>query len=85
MTKQEKKENPLAGLRVIGTVTMIPMVMVAGLMVGYFFGSWVDKTWQTGYWGKIILSFLGVVAGFKQTVRLIREVMKENNGNTKST
>ena len=79
--KREKNERPLRGLRQVGLLTGIPMVMVAGLLVGFFFGSWIDKTFNASPWGKIILSTLGVIAGFKQTVNLIQEVTKENENN----
>jgi len=57
---------------------MIPMVMVAGLLVGYFAGHLVDQWLSTDPWGKLVLSLLGVIAGFKQTVRLIRETTKQD-------
>ncbi len=83
--KQEKNEGLFGGLRDIGILTMIPMVLVAGLIVGYLFGSWVDKTFGLNPWGKVVLSVLGIIAGVKQTIRLIRETTKENGGSAQST
>ena len=79
MNKQENNQRPLRGLRNIGLLTMIPMVMVAGLIVGYIFGNLLDHYFKTEPWGKVILSILGVVAGIKQTIELIKDVSKENN------
>lgn len=77
-SKGNRAERPAQNLRNIGRMTMIPMVMVAGLLVGCFFGIWVDRTFGWDPWGKLSLSLLGVIAGFRQTVRLIQQSMKEN-------
>ena len=65
-------------MRTVGLLTTIPMVMVAGLIVGYLFGNWVDKAFGWNPWGKVVLSILGIIAGIKQTIRLIRDATKEN-------
>ncbi len=57
---------------------MIPTVMVAGLVVGYFFGEWIDRSFQVSPWGKSIMSVLGIAAGIKQTIRLIQESTEDN-------
>lgn len=95
--KSDKNERPLGGLRSpaadhqprdssgglrqVGLLTGIPMVMVAGLLVGYFFGSWVDKFFHISPWGQVIFSILGIVAGFKQVFSLIEQANKENENN----
>ena len=78
MNKEIRKENPFRGLRNVGLLTMIPTVMAAGLVVGYFFGEWIDRSFKVSPWGKMILSVLGIAAGIKQTIRLIQESTKEN-------
>ena len=76
--KQDKNESPLRGLRQAGILTGIPMVMVAGLLVGYFFGSWIDKSFNVNPWGKTLFSILGIIAGIKQTIRLIKDTTKDD-------
>ena len=79
MTKHDQKgEEKYQSIRNVGLVTMIPMALVSGLVVGYFFGNWIDNHFRTNPWGKIILSVLGVIAGIKQTVNLIQEATKED-------
>ena len=75
---KEGGENRFSGIRSIGLLTMIPTVMVAGLLVGYFFGKLADRIFKVSPWGTIVLSVLGVTAGFKQTIRLIQEAGREN-------
>jgi len=76
--KQNENEPPFRGLRQVSLLTTIPMVMVGGLLVGYFFGNWIDRFFKCSPWGKVTLSILGIIAGFKQTIRLIQEATKEN-------
>ena len=77
MENKPERNESFERFRAIGLLTTIPMVMVAGLLVGYFFGSWIDKVFHVSPWGKIVLSILGVIAGFKQTIRLIQEATAE--------
>ena len=76
--KENKNDHPLRGLRQASLLTGIPMVMVAGLLVGFFFGSWIDKSFNVSPWGKILLSVLGIIAGIKQTINLIKETTKDS-------
>lgn len=75
----QQNDNGMRGMRTVGLVTLIPMVMLAGLLVGYYFGNWIDGRFGTSPWGKIVLSILGTVAGIKQTIGLIQEVIRDSN------
>ena len=83
--KKSGNGSSVNGLRDIGLLTMIPMVMVAGLVVGYFFGNWVDQKFQTSPWGKVVLCILGIIAGVRQTIDLIRKSIKESDKPTDKT
>ncbi len=64
-------------VRQIGLVTTIPMIFVAGPLVGYWIGEWVDRSFGSDPWGKIVLSILGFVASIKQVTTVIRRWIKE--------
>ena len=83
MIAAKKTEGSLKNLRTIGILTTIPMVMVAGLLVGYFAGNWIDGKFHVSPWGKLVVSLLGVIAGFKQTIRLIKDAMNEPDDSKK--
>ena len=72
-------------VRQIGAVTTIPMLLVAGLIVGFLLGSWIDNKYASDPWAKTILSLLGFAAGVKQSIDIIRnwirETEKENGQN----
>lgn len=53
------------------------MVLAAGPLAGYGIGYWLDGRFGTDPWGKVLLSLLGLAAGFKQVVEIIRRSSKE--------
>ena len=64
-------------IRQVGTVTTIPMIFVAGPLVGYWLGQWIDRGFGTDPWGKVMGSILGFGASLKQVVTIIRDWIKE--------
>ena len=64
-------------VRQIGTVTTIPMIFIAGPLVGYWIGQWIDVRFGVDPWGKVVISFLGFVASLKQVITIIQRWIKE--------
>lgn len=58
-------------------MTTIPMILVAGPLVGFWIGQWGDELFGTDPWGKVVVSLLGFVASGKQVVTIIQQGMKE--------
>ncbi len=56
----------------IGTYTLIPSLMVAGPVVGYFLGRLVEKFASIEPWGAVGGMLLGVVAGFREVILLLK-------------
>jgi F0F1-type ATP synthase assembly protein I len=74
----DKPENRQKGYRQIALATTIPLIMVAALFVGYFIGNYLDKLFGTDKIMTLIFLLLGLGAGGVETVRLIKEIMKED-------
>lgn len=55
----------------IGTYTLIPSLMVAGPVVGYFVGRGIEKYVGGEPWGAVIGMLFGVVAAFRQVFLLL--------------
>ncbi len=55
----------------IGTYTLIPMMMLAGPIVGYGLGWVVEKQWGGAPWTSAGCLLLGVVAAFRQIFLLL--------------
>ncbi len=54
------------------------MIMVAAPAVGYFIGSYLDRVFGTSGIMMLIFLLLGLGAGGLETVRLIKEITKED-------
>lgn len=65
--------------RQVGLITTIPMIFVAGPLVGYAIGSWIDKHYAVGSWGTIFFSLFGFVASIKQVIVIIKQLNKEQS------
>lgn len=74
----EKPENRQKGFRQIALATTIPLIMVAAPAVGYFIGVYLDKLFGTSGVMMLIFLLLGLAAGGLETVRLIKEITKED-------
>jgi len=55
-------------------LTAIPMVLLAGPIVGYGAGYFFDRWFATDPWGMVVFSLMGIVSGVRETMRLIRRV-----------
>lgn len=69
-------------VRQIGAVTTIPMLLVAGILVGFWMGSWIDQKFSWDPWGKTVLALLGFGAGVKQSIQIIKNWIKESENET---
>lgn len=65
---------------ILGLATTIPMVLLAGPLVGYGLGWWVDRRWPAlAPWGSGVGVILGLIAGGRQAWQLIRRIQASNH------
>lgn len=62
----------LAGLRQIALLTTIPAILMVGPVLGWWFGSYLDRRFGTAPYLMITFLALGFVASGKETWRLIK-------------
>ena len=55
---------------------MIPMLMMAGPVVGFFAGQWLDNKFGLQPWGQLIGLALGLAAGFHESYLIIKRLKK---------
>lgn len=55
------------------------MMFVAGPLIGFLAGDWIDRKWGVDPWGKTILCLLGFVASVRQVIQSIKTITKNSN------
>ena len=68
----ESHDSKYDGFRKIALLTGIPLVLMGGVMVGYFLGDWMDRYFLTDPWFTIGLTGIGTIAGVRETIGLIK-------------
>ncbi len=76
----EEKEKKREYIRFLGVASTIGINMVVTTFVGFSLGYWViDKYLDTRPWFTVILTFLGIVAGFRYLFRIAQKANERNN------
>jgi len=65
----------------IGSFTLIPMLMLAGPIVGYGLGYLLEKQWGGAPWTGVIGLLLGVAASFRQIFIILAKKTKDDKRN----
>lgn len=65
----------------IGSFTLIPMMMLAGPIVGYGLGYILEKQWGGAPWTGVIGLLAGVVAAFRQIIIILTKKSEDDKRN----
>ncbi len=71
------KDAVSSQLKQLGSLTTIPIILLAGPAVGYFMGGWLDLKFRVYPWFTIILIILGFIASGREVFRLLQEISKD--------
>jgi ATP synthase protein I len=64
--------NPESPLRALGTVGSVGFAFVIAVVLGWWFGSTLDRWFDTAPWLTFLFFFLGLVAGALNVFRTFR-------------
>jgi len=65
--------------RFVGVASTVGINLVASTFVGFALGYWVlDKYLNTAPWFTIVLTFLGIIAGFRYLFRIAKKAGEKN-------
>lgn len=64
--------------RQIGTLAGIPAMLIAGALVGFFIGQWLDRRLDTAPWLQLVFFFLGMGAAIRNIALLLKQVQKDS-------
>ena len=73
LIKKNDSKTPLR-FRQIGELTMVPFYLAGGPLVGWWIGGWTDQKFGTGPYLRAGLMVLGLLAGARETWRIVRQV-----------
>ncbi len=59
-------------MRQIGLLTSLPFIMVAGPLVGYFIGEWLDRKLDTSPYLTVVLIVMGFISSGREVYKLIK-------------
>jgi len=80
------KENPLAEsnskefyklIKQVGTLTLIPSLMVTGPLAGFFLGKWLDKKFGMSPGFMYVWIAIGFLASARESYRIIKRINDE--------
>ena len=80
MKNRFSPEDPKASARrtrLIGLLGGIPTTLAAAILIGFFFGRWVDDKFATAPWFQLVGVSLGLVAAIRSTKRMLKRAEKE--------
>ena len=75
----ENKDSYLLQLKQIGALTVVPIILLTGPVVGYFIGDGFDRKFQSSPWCTVLFVALGFVAAGREVFRLLKQILKEDN------
>jgi len=68
----EKDQDRFRGFRQVSLLTAIPVLLVLGPVIGWWFGSFLDRRWGTSPYLMMVFIVLGFVASGRETWNLIK-------------
>ena len=79
LIKKNDSEGPRRA-RQVGELTMIPIYLVGGVLIGFWFGGWCDAKFGTAPYAKVVLMLLGALGGMRESWRIVRQISASENG-----
>lgn len=70
--KRRKRDD--SSTRKMGFGVMIPVMLAACIVVGVWLGATFDEYFDTSPWGMLVGLLLGMGAGVRETIRLLKRM-----------
>ena len=67
------------GVRQLGLLSLIPMILAAAPLIGYFLGNKIDGWLSTGPVFGFVFVVLGFVAGVRETRLILRRAQEDDD------
>jgi F0F1-type ATP synthase assembly protein I len=73
------RENRLKWIRAAGLASTAGLVLVVAIVIGWAFGSWLDKKLGTDPWLMLLFTLMGIAAGFIEMFRIVLSISREED------
>lgn len=73
------RENQRKWIRNAGLASTIGIMLVVSTVIGYAFGSWLDRVFGTDPWLMLLFTLMGITAGFIEMFRIVLRISKEED------
>ena len=77
---QPKKTGITTSLRALSLIGSFGLTMGAAILMGYYFGSYLDRTFGTEPWLMLLFLLLFMVGAFIKFIQSTREVLSDTTG-----
>lgn len=74
-----KKAKAYKWIRVAGLLSLLPIIMAAAPMAGYWSGEFLTKRFAFPRQTTIVCVIIGFAAGLREAIRIIRAALKSVN------
>lgn len=71
-TEEDSAEERRKEVTQIGVYLTVPFILAVSPILGWWIGSWLDKTFETSPYLMYLGLLLGFVAGFRELYRLVK-------------
>lgn len=82
LIRKNESEGPLRA-RQIGELTMIPVYLGGGLLIGFWMGGWCDDKFGTEPRIRVVLMILGALTGMRESWRIVRQISASEDKKSK--
>jgi len=66
-------------IKIAGMIAYIPIMLAASPLAGFFAGDYLQKKFNLPFYFLIICIAIGIVVGIRESVRIIRQVLRIDN------
>jgi len=73
-----QKEDLYKGIKTVGFVTFIPLMLAAGPLSGYFAGDFIQKKFNLSPHVVLFSVAIGFVVGVMETIKILKTVARMN-------
>jgi F0F1-type ATP synthase assembly protein I len=79
----QRRRRSAASLRRIADASSLGLAFPIAIVIGYFFGRWLDGVFGTAPWMMAIFSVFGIAAGFLNAIRTAIRIGREEDQDSK--